>query len=149
MTPDMQQARAVAPRGDDPPYPAGGPFPGDTPGPPASVHGRGDRITPATHGRKRSAGRAGDDRSIVRAVPYLAVLLVTIAGVYIAWRQGSKGGGDGGVVSGAALLAAAGIRLLVPARLAGLLATRKRATDVVTLAVFGVGLLVAGLVLPG
>ena len=68
--------------------------------------------------------------------------------MYIAWRQGSAGGGEGGVVGGAALLAAAVARLLLPARLAGLLATRNRATDVITLTVLGAGLLVAGLVLP-
>jgi hypothetical protein len=68
--------------------------------------------------------------------------------VYIAWREGSAGGGDGAAVLGVALLAAAVARLLLPARLAGLLATRKRATDVLTLTVFGAGLLIAGLVLP-
>jgi hypothetical protein len=88
------------------------------------------------------------DASIVRIIPLLAVMVVTVAGVYIAWRQGSAGGGEGGVVGGVALLAAAVARLLLPARLVGLLATRKRATDVITLTVFGVGLLVAGLVLP-
>jgi len=75
-------------------------------------------------------------------------LVVTVAGVYIAWRQGSAGGGEGGVIAGIALLAGAVARLLLPARLAGLLATRKRATDVLILAVLGAGLLVAGLVLP-
>ena len=94
------------------------------------------------------AKRIREDASIVRVVPLLAVLVVTVAGVYIAWRQGSAGGGEGGVVGGAALLVAAVARLLLPARLAGLLATRKRANDVVTLAIFGVALLVAGLVLP-
>ncbi len=84
-------------------------------------------------GRGRTARRAKEDASIVGVVPLLAVLVVTIAGVYIAWRQGSAGGGEGGVVGGVALLAGAVARLLLPARLAGLLATRKRATDVVTL----------------
>jgi hypothetical protein len=97
---------------------------------------------------KTAARRAKEDVSIVGVIPLLAVLVVAIAGVYIAWRQGSAGGGEGGVVGGAALLAGALARLLLPARLAGLLATRKRTTDVITLAVFGVGLLVAGLVLP-
>ena len=92
--------------------------------------------------------RARQDASIVGIVPLLAVLAVTVAGVYIAWREGSAGGGEGGVIAGIALLAGAGARLLLPSRLAGLLATRKRATDVVTLMIFGVGLLVAGLVLP-
>jgi hypothetical protein len=94
------------------------------------------------------AKRIHEDASIVRVVPLLAVLVVTVAGVYIAWRQGSAGGGEGGVVGGAALLVAAVARLLLPSRLAGLLATRKRANDVVTLTIFGVALLVAGLVLP-
>jgi hypothetical protein len=93
--------------------------------------------------------RASQDASIVGFIPLLAVLVVTVAGVYVAWRQGSAGGGEGGVIAGAALLVGAAARLLLPVSLAGLLATRKRATDVVTLAFFGVGLLVVGLVLPG
>ena len=97
---------------------------------------------------RAGARRAHQDASIVGIIPLLAVLVVVVAGVYIAWRQGSAGGGEGGVVSGCALLAAAVIRLVVPARLAGLLATRKRATDVLTLTVLGAGLIVAGLVLP-
>jgi len=73
---------------------------------------------------------------------------VAAAGIYIAWRQGSAGGGRGGVIAGAALLAGAVIRMALPRRLAGLLASRHRVTDVLTLTVFGAGLLVAGLVLP-
>jgi hypothetical protein len=53
------------------------------------------------------------------------------------------------VVAGVALLVAAAARLALPARLAGLLAVRHRATDVVTLIVLGVSLLTVGLVLPG
>ena len=83
------------------------------------------------------AGHMRQDRSIVGFVPYLAVLVCAVVGVYIAWREGSAGGGDGAAVLGAALLAAAVARLLLPARLARLLATRKRATDVLTLTVFG------------
>jgi hypothetical protein len=79
---------------------------------------------------------------------YLAVLLCTVLGVYVAWSLGSAGGGAGGVVVGSALLAAAVARLVLPASLAGLLANRKRATDVLTLTVFGASLLAAGLVLP-
>jgi hypothetical protein len=98
---------------------------------------------------RADAKRVSEDESIIRVIPLLAVLVVTAAGVYIAWHQGSAGGGEGGVVGGAALLVAAAARLLLPSRLAGLLAMRKRANDVVTLAIFGTGLLVAGLVLPG
>jgi hypothetical protein len=91
---------------------------------------------------------ARDDGSIVGVVPYLAVLVCAVAGVYIAWRQGSAGGGQGAVVGGVALLVGALVRLALPGRLAGLLGTRKRATDVLTLTAFGVGLVVVGLVLP-
>jgi hypothetical protein len=94
------------------------------------------------------AKRTGPDAGIAGALPLLAVLVVVAAGVCVAWRLGSAGGGEGGVLAGAALLAGAVARLLLPARLAGLLATRKRATDVLTLAVLGAGLLVVGLVLP-
>jgi hypothetical protein len=93
------------------------------------------------------AKQAGQDASIVGLIPLLTVLVVVVAGVYVAWSQGSAGGGEGGVLAGAALLAGAVGRLLLPARLAGLLATRKRATDVLTLAVLGAGLLTAGLAL--
>jgi hypothetical protein len=92
--------------------------------------------------------RRRDDGSIVGVVPYLAVLVCTVAGVYVAWQQGSAGGGKGGVIGGGALLVAAVVRLALPARLAGLLGTRKRVTDVLMLTVFGTALLIAGLVLP-
>lgn len=90
--------------------------------------------------------RPADARQAALVV-YLAVLTCVGAGVYIAWSLGSKGGA-GGVVAGAALLLAAGIRLVLPRRLAGLLAVRDRATDVATLAVLGVALFTAGLILP-
>lgn len=85
---------------------------------------------------------------MVGVIPYLAVLVVTIAGVYVAWHQGSAGGGNGGAIGGVALLVAAFLRLVLPARLVGLLGTRKRVIDVLTLTILGGGLLVAGLVLP-
>jgi len=112
----------------------------------------GAPVAPAAPGgrvaRRAAITRARRERSLIGVVPYLAVLLCTIAGVYIAWREGSAGGGAGGVVIGLALLVAAVIRAVLPARLAGLLASRRRATDVVTLAAFGACLLIAGLVLP-
>jgi hypothetical protein len=98
--------------------------------------------------KERPEERAREDGSIVGIIPYLAVLVCTIAGVYVAWHQGSAGGGKGGVVSGIALLIAAVARLVLPARLVGLLGTRNRVIDVLTLAIFGGGLLIAGLVLP-
>jgi hypothetical protein len=112
---------------------------------------RGDAVSPRSGGHAESRGHAGharEDASIVRVVPLLAVLVIVVGGVYIAWFQGATGGREGGVVAGCALLAAAAVRLLLPAGLSGLLAVRKRSTDVCTLAVFGIGLLVVGLVLP-
>ena len=96
-----------------------------------------------------SAGnhRARDDGGIVGVIPYLVVLICVVGGWYIAWNEGSAGG-RGAVVGGVALLIAAVARLVLPARLVGLLGTRKRVTDVLTLTVLGVGLIVAGLVLP-
>ena len=80
---------------------------------------------------------------------HLVVLVCVAGGVYIAWHQGTQGGGRGGAVAGGALLVAAAARLVLPARLAGMLAVRHRMTDVVTLVVLGAGLLTVGLVLPG
>ena len=98
--------------------------------------------------RRAAVTKARRERSLIGVVPYLAVLLCTLAGVYIAWREGSAGGGAGAAIAGAGLLVAAVIRWVLPARLAGLLASRHRATDVVTLTAFGACLLIAGLVLP-
>jgi hypothetical protein len=96
----------------------------------------------AGHARRASpAGQAG-------VVVHLALLVCVAAGLYIAWHQGSRGGGRGGAIAGASVLVAAVVRLAAPARLAGLLAVRRRATDVATLTVLGVALLTAGLVLP-
>jgi hypothetical protein len=46
------------------------------------------------------------------------------------------------------MLAAALVRLALPEHRAGMLVSRRRLADVAALAAFGVGLLVAGLVLP-
>lgn len=85
---------------------------------------------------------------IARHITYLAVLVLVVAGVYISWHQGSHGGGQGGVIAGAAFIIAGVVRFVLPRKLAGLLASRGRVTDVVTLAIFGTCLLVLGLVLP-
>ena len=133
---DEEAARAGSWAAD--PWPQQGPHPQ-----PAAPVAEGGRVA-----RRAAVSRARRERGLIGVVPYLAVLLCTIAGVYIAWRDGSAGGGAGGVIAGSALLVAATIRALVPPRLAGLLASRRRATDVVTLTAFGACLLIAGLVLP-
>jgi hypothetical protein len=81
-------------------------------------------------------------------IPYLAVLACAAVGLYVSWHLGSHGGGEGGAIAGSALLVAAGIRLVLPTKLVGLLALRHRVTDVLTLIAFGTGLLAVGLVLP-
>jgi Protein of unknown function (DUF3017) len=158
MTPDTQQARdgyprppvtgrnaATATRSGAPAADAARPpHRAAHPAHPAHAAHAAHAAPPAT----AQTARSREDASIVGVIPLVAVLVVATAGVYIAWRQGSAGAGEGGVIGGAALLAGAVVRLVLPARLAGLLATRKRATDVLTLAVFGAGLLAAGLVLP-
>jgi TRAP-type C4-dicarboxylate transport system permease large subunit len=99
--------------------------------------------------RTRHAKPARAGASQAALVTHLVVLVCVAGGVYIAWHQGTQGGGRGGVVAGGALLVAAAARLVLPARLAGLLAVRNRMTDVVTLVILGASLLTAGLVLPG
>jgi Protein of unknown function (DUF3017) len=143
MTPETQQARTDVPRGAP-----GGDF--GRAADPARTGPRGAVAQPshAAPQPPATAKRVAEDAGIVRVIPLLAVLVVTVAGVYIAWYKGSAGAGEGGVVGGVALLVAAVARLLLPSRLAGLLATRRRPIDVFTLAIFGVGLLVTGLVLP-
>ncbi len=98
--------------------------------------------------RSGKTGGAAELAGTVGLVAYLAVLVAVASGVYIAWRLGSHGGGGGGAVAGSALLVAAVVRLVLPGRLAGLLASRCRLTDVLTLTVFGTCLLAVGLVLP-
>lgn len=114
--------------------------------------GRSERETTIRSAEMRTpvSHRARPNRVPVVAtlIPYVAVLVLVTAGVYISWHQGSHGGGLGGVVAGAAFLAAAGVRFILPRQLAGLLASRNRTTDVVTLVAFGAALLLLGLVLP-
>jgi hypothetical protein len=115
------------------------------PAPPPAVAAAGSRMAR----RRASRARAGGAHAgTVGVVAYLAVVVCIAAGLYISWRQGSNGGGKGAVAAGAALLVAAVARMLLPGKLAGLLASRRRVTDVLTLTVFGAGLLVTGLVLP-
>ena len=84
-----------------------------------------------------------------RVIPYSGrPRSASSAGLYIAWRKGSAGGRGAVRRRHRAARRPRVVRLVLPARLVGLLGTRKRVTDVLTLTVFGVGLIVAGLVLP-
>jgi hypothetical protein len=80
-------------------------------------------------------------------LPY-AIALCGLAASLIWVLQGGQGIRGGTLAVAGTLLATALARLALPERRAGMLVSRRRLLDVAVLAVFGVGLLVAGLVLP-
>ena len=109
---------------------------------------------PASHRAARTtrttrATRAarGSRPSKLAWLPYLIVLAGTAAGMLVAWH-GSKYAGRGASLIGASLLAAALARLILPARYVGLLATRRKASDVLGFAVFGAAVLAVAIALP-
>jgi hypothetical protein len=94
----------------------------------------------ADHGRGVEEERFGQ-------LPYLAVMVgVGIALVIIS--QGVHLVSSGTLVFAGVLLIAAMTRLVLPERRAGLLSSRRRLLDVAILGTLGIGLLVAGLVVP-
>ena len=82
---------------------------------------------------------------LVRQLPLLAVLISVGVGLVLVtfehWRRGL-------VVIGITLLAAAGLRLLLPVRRVGFLAVRSRPVDVVLMAGCGAALTVIALAIP-
>ena len=80
-------------------------------------------------------------------VPYLIVLAGAALGMFVAWR-GSRYAGWGAGLVGCSLLAAGLARLILPPRYAGLLSTRRKASDVLAFAVFGAAVLAVALMLP-
>ena len=80
-------------------------------------------------------------------LPYLIVLAGVAIGMFVAW-QGSQYAGRGAALVGCSLLAAGLARLILPSRYAGLLATRRKASDALTFAVFGAAVLAVALMLP-
>jgi hypothetical protein len=92
-----------------------------------------------------SSGQAQDSRS------GLALYLAVLAGVLVALVIISQGAGlvrSGTLVFASVLLLAAMARLVMPERRVGMLSSRRRLLDVAFLGVLGIGLLVAGLVVP-
>jgi len=80
-------------------------------------------------------------------LPYaVAVCGLVLALVWI--RQSGQNVRGGTLAVAGVMLAAALVRLALPERRAGMLVSRRRLADVAVLAAFGIGLLVAGLVLP-
>ena len=94
-------------------------------------------------GRARPPGRGRWHQQIPYAIVICGLLLA------LAWLRLSPQNVRGGTLAVAGIvLAAALVRLALPERRAGMLAARHRLADVLALAVFGTGMLVAGLVLP-
>jgi hypothetical protein len=75
------------------------------------------------------------------------VLAVAGTGLWWTWQSAQRVRGGTVAVAGA-LFVAALARLVLPEEWAGMLASRKRFIDVVTLVALAAGLLAAGLVLP-
>jgi hypothetical protein len=80
-------------------------------------------------------------------LPYLLVLAACAGGFWWVSRGGIHAVRAGTVAVAGAMFLAALARLVLPEGRAGMLASRRRTTDVVTFAALGAGLLVAGLML--
>jgi hypothetical protein len=107
------------------------------------------RQAPARDEAGRAAGsrRAAASGRRWRQLPYLIVLCCLA--LALLWMARSEQHVKGGTLAVAGLLFAAALaRLTLPERRAGMLASRRRLTDVAVLTAFGTGLLVAGLLLP-
>jgi hypothetical protein len=81
-------------------------------------------------------------------LPYLFVLAGVAAVCAWLWAGGAHAAKGGTLALAGLMFAAALARLVLPESRVGLLASRKRRTDVVTLAALATGLLAAGLLLP-
>jgi Protein of unknown function (DUF3017) len=116
--------------------------PSAAPRPPA-----GHRAAAPADRAARSADRVASGTSGLAWLPYLIVLTSTGVGMFVAC-QGSKYAGRGTGLVGCSLLAAALARLILPARYAGLLSSRRKASDVLAFAVLGAAVLAVALTLP-
>jgi DUF3017 family protein len=97
---------------------------------------------------KGSAAGAGRGRAGAAGwLAYLAVLGGVAAVCAWLWAGGGHAAKGGTLALAGVMFAAALARLALPESRAGLLASRKRLTDVVTLAALATGLLAAGLLL--
>jgi hypothetical protein len=101
---------------------------------------RGSRGRRAADGEATAAGG-------LAWLPYLVVLAGAAAGMFVVW-QGSKYAGPGAVLVGCSLLAGALFRLVLPPRYAGLLSSRRKASDVLAFAAFGAAVLAVAIALP-
>ena len=118
------------------------------PAAPAAPAGHRATRTTRTTRTTRATRAARDSRpSKLAWLPYLIVLAGAATGMLIAW-QGSKYAGRGAGLIGASLLVGALARLILPERYAGLLASRRKASDVLGFAAFGAAVLAVAIALP-
>lgn len=97
----------------------------------------------------RPAAAARRDQAAAGGWLAYPVILAAVAAVLgWLWTGGTHAAKGGTLALAGVMFAAALARLALPESRAGLLASRKRRTDVVTLAALAAGLLAAGLLLP-
>src|SRR5690349_9232882 len=138
--------RGLAPMGDiAPPPDAAAPRPpvGRAPASPKPA-------SPAPGSHRAARAKDGDEPAVTGVlawVPYLVVLAGAAVAMFIV-SKGSAYALRGIAVLGGTLLAAALTRLLLPNRFAGLLASRRKASDVLAFAVLGAAVLAVALSLP-
>ena len=113
----------------------------------ATRTGRTARSAPAARAPRASRVDGDPGTSALGWLPYLIVLAGVAAGMFVAWN-GSTYAGRGAGLIGASLLAGAVARLILPARYAGLLSSRRKASDVLAFAVFGAAVLAVAIALP-
>jgi hypothetical protein len=105
---------------------------------------------PAGPPRGRQAPNAGPGQTGAARgswLPYLLVLSIALFGLAWMWVGGAHAAKGGTLALAGAMFVAALARLVLPESRIGMLASRKRFMDVVTLAALGAGLLAAGLLL--
>ena len=113
------------------------------PAPPVSAPRRGGRSGPV--GPPARASRLRPVRGA--QVPYILALAIAVAGLAWLWQGTIQRVRGGTLALAGAMLVAALARLVLPEARAGMLASRRRSIDVVTLAALAIGLLIAGLLL--
>lgn len=107
---------------------------------------RTHRATTANATRSTEAG-IREPQGALSVLPYLLVLAGVGAGVFVAF-QGGRSTARGAGIAGTALLVAGLLRLALPPRLAGSLASRSKATDVLAFLLLGGGVLGLAIWLP-
>jgi DUF3017 family protein len=115
---------------------------------PANAGSGSGSTAPSSHRAVRA--KDGDEPAVTGVlawVPYLVVLAGVAVGLIVVSR-GSAYALRGIAVLGGTLLAAALTRLLLPNRFAGMLASRRKASDVLAFAVLGAAVLAVALSLP-